>query len=99
LSADGLFVLAIVFHFASIVLGGILIGTAQRRGSGVGTGLALLVGLLAQAIPTGLLFLYSMGPGMGGAFWLSLAYGPLGVAAAVLWLLVGVVVSILSDKK
>ena len=99
MSADGLFVLAIVFHVATIVLGGVLIVAARRRGSGVGTGLALFVGLLMQAIPTGMLFLYSLGPGMGGALWLIFAYGPLAAAAAVLWLLVGVTVSVLVTKK
>ncbi|MFX8418105.1 hypothetical protein ABTL59_19635, partial [Acinetobacter baumannii] len=81
------------FHLATILVGGIFMGAAVRRGSGVGVGLVLLVGLLMQAIPTGALYLYSTGPGKGAALWLGFAFGPLGAAAAVLWLLVGLGVS------
>lgn len=96
MSVDDLFVLAIIFHLVSIVLGGILLSKARgERGAAFGPAVVLIIGILIQGLPTGLILLL-LSRGVTGVHWLLLGFGPLDAAAVLLWLLVGLVVYLLT---
>ncbi|MGM5018618.1 hypothetical protein [Tardiphaga sp. 367_B4_N1_1] len=99
MSAEGLFNLAIIFHLVSILLGGILLSKACAEREAATGLVVLIIGILIQGLPTGMVFLYSTKPGMGDVLWLLIPFGLLDAAAAFLWVLVGLGIFLLTKGR
>jgi hypothetical protein len=95
-SLDGFLILAIVFHLASMTIGGILFSNALGEGGSAAKAFAVLViGLLLQGVPSGLMYLYAMQPGMVLLMYpVWFVFFPAGGIAAALWLIVGFGISL-----
>lgn len=95
MSIDGIVIAALAYHLISIVMGARAVRQVRaKEGAGTIGGFIFFVAAV-QVAPTLLMVLFANQPGNGAGLYLAfLMFAPLGVFAALVWLVVGFICAV-----